>query len=212
MNNLRLRTKLGLLVGVMAATIVMVAAVGLYQLVAVNARLQHMVDVTSKEADLCSQMRYALLNMRRYELDAILEVEDKPSEVYVGKARQVSQEIDQDRQKLAALIEQSPSAEDRQAIQDFNHSWDDYQPLQQQVLDLALQNSNYKAHLQLRGPLADKLAEYEAAIDEALQKADKDVAEASQMKETAGLAAAVARRRALFELDRLVLELHRDFG
>ncbi len=57
MNNLRLRTKLGLLVGVLAATAVIIAAVGYFQLAVVNDHLRHMVEVTSKEADLCSKLR-----------------------------------------------------------------------------------------------------------------------------------------------------------
>ncbi len=99
--------------------------------------------------------------------------------LYAEKGDPVARDaVDQDRQKLAAMIEQNPSAEDRQALQDFNRSWADYQPLQEQILALGQQNSNYKAHQLLRGKLADKLGEYEAAVNEALHKADKDIADA----------------------------------
>ncbi len=54
MKNLRLRTKLALLVGLLTVTTVIVAAVGYYQLTVVNDRLRHMVEVTSREADLCA--------------------------------------------------------------------------------------------------------------------------------------------------------------
>ena len=212
MNNFRLRTKLGLLVGLLAATAVIIAAVGYFQLGVVNDRLRHMVEVTSKEAGLCSQLRFDLLTMRRNELDVIITLEDEQSKLYAEKARESAQDVDQDRQKLAAMIEQNPSAEDRQALQDFNRSWEEYQPLLKQALALGVQNSNYKAHLLLRGELADKLGEYEAAVNEALHKADKDIADAVSTKEAAPLAAAVARWRTIFDLLPPVLDLHRDLG
>ena len=209
MNNLRLRTKLGLLVGLLAATTVIVAAVGYYQLAAVNDRLRHMVEVTFQAVHQCSQLRLDLLTMRRNELDSVVAVEDKPCAAYADKARQAGRDVEEDRQKLAALLKENASAEDDQTLQDFNGAWEKYEAMQQQTLALATQNSNYKAHLLLRGLLADKLAEYEAAVSEALNKADRDVADA---KDPALLAAAVARRSSEFDLFRWVLELHREFG
>jgi methyl-accepting chemotaxis protein len=212
MNNLRLRTKLGLLVGVLAATAVSIAAVGYFQLAAVNDHLRHMVEVTSQEADLCSKVRLDVLAMRRNELDLVITPDDEASRGFAKKVTQDRDAVDQDRQKLATMIDQNPSAEDRQALQDFNRSWADYQPLQDQILVLGQQNSNYKAHQLLRGKVAGKVGEYESAVNEALHKADKDVADAVQMKETAPAAAAAARRRAIFDLLPSVLNLHREFG
>ncbi len=150
--------------------------------------------------------------MRRYELDSVVEVRDQPSKAYAEKARQAGRDVEQDRQKLAALVEQDGSPEERQALQDFSRSWEEYQPLQQQALALATQNTNYKAHVLLRGLLADKLEEYESAVNDALLKADKDVVDASQMKEPALLTGAVNRRSSVFDLYRWVLELYREFG
>ncbi len=212
MKNLRLRTKLALLVGLLAATAVIIAAVGYYQLAAVNERLQHMVEATSKEADLCSQLRLDLLLMRRNELDLIITTDDAESQSYADKARQAGRDVDQDRQKLSAMIDQNPSAEDRQALQDFNRSWEEYQTVQKQILALGVLNSNFHAHALLRGELGAKLGEYRAAVEAALHKADKDVADAVQTKEAAAVAAAVARRRTIFDLLPDVLDLHREFG
>ena len=212
MNNLRLRTKLGILVGVLAATAVAIAAVGYFQLAAVSDHLRHMVEVTSQEADLCSKLRLDLLAMRRSELDLVITLDDEASRAFAKKATQAKEDADQDRVKLSNLIDQYSLAEDRQALQDFDRSWAAYQPLQQQILMLGQQNSNFKAHQLLRGKVADKLTEFETAVNEALHKSDKDVAEAVQTKEAAPLAAAVARRRAIFDLLPPVLDLHREFG
>jgi methyl-accepting chemotaxis protein len=212
MNNLRLRTKLGILVAVLAATAVAIAVVGYFQLAAVNEHLRHMVEATSQEADLCSKLRLDLLAMRRSELDLVITMDDDASRSFAKKATQAKEAVDQDRAKLSTMIDQNSLAEDRQALQDFDRSWADYQPLQQQILMLGQQNSNFKAHQLLRGKVADKLAEFETAVNEALHKSDKDVAEAIQKKEAAPLAAAVTRRRAIFDLLPQVLDLHREFG
>ncbi len=212
MKNLRLRTKLALLVGVLAATAVGVAAVGYVQLAAVNDRLQHMVEVTSKEADLCSQLRVDLLLMRRSELDMIISTNDEASQAYADKARQGAAAVEKDRQDLAAIIENNPSDKNREALQDFNRRWGEYQAQQKQALSLGVQNSNAHAHQLIRGDLGLRVTDYVAAVKDALRKADKDVADASQLKETAPLAAAVARRRAVFDLLPEVLDLHREFG
>ena len=212
MNNLRLQAKLGILVAVLAATAVAIAAVGYYQLAAVNDHLRHMVEVTSQEADLCSKLRLDLLAMRRTELDVVITLDDEASRSFAKKATQAKEAVDQDRVKLSNMIDQNSSAEDRQALQDFDRSWADYLPLQQQILMLGQQNSNFKAHQLLRGKVADKLAEFETAVNEALRKTDKEIADAIQTKEMAPLAAAVARRRAIFEMLLQVLNLHREFG
>jgi methyl-accepting chemotaxis protein len=212
MNNLRLRAKLEILVAVLAATAATIAVVGYFQLAAVNDHLRHMVEVTSQEANLCTKLRLDLLGMRRTELDLVITSDDEASRSFAKKATQAKEAVDQDRGKLSNMIDQNSSAEDRQALQDFDRSWADYQPLQQQILMLGQQNSNFKAHQLLRGKVADKLAEFETAVNEALHKADKEVADAIQKKETAPLAAAVARRRAIFDLLPQVLDLHREFG
>src|SRR5262249_36961432 len=151
MKNLRLRTKLALVIAVLAAAVLAVATVGYFQLAAVNDRLQRMVEVTAKEANPNALIRLHLQPMRRNVLDAALTVDDEQSRACADEARQVARQVEQARKELADMIERNPTGEDRRMLEEFTRSWEEFQQLEKQSLALAVQNSNYKAHLLLRG-------------------------------------------------------------
>ena len=57
MNHLRLRIKLGLIVGILVLCVLAVALLGYRELGNVNRRVQHMVDTTSKKVFLTVSIR-----------------------------------------------------------------------------------------------------------------------------------------------------------
>jgi methyl-accepting chemotaxis protein len=204
MNHLRLRTKLGLVIAVLAATAVAIAVVGHIQLTALNDRLQHMVEVTARENDHCTNIRYDLLLARRYELAAALSSNDKESEQMVHKVEEHTRLVNQHRQALAALIEQYPVPEERKLLDDFNAQWKEVLKLQEKGVALAVVNSNSKAHLLSHGKISDKIAVIEEAVNSLIRQADQEGAEAKEPTR-----AADKRARALQRFLWLAVETHR---
>ena len=126
MNHLRLRTKLGLIVGILVLCVLAVALVGYRQLGGVNQRVQHMVDVTSKKVFLdghhpCGPATGPAVRVPR---------RPDPGRQGIPRARRAAREIakqvDATYLELDKLIEASDDRPERQALQKFRQAWQEY--------------------------------------------------------------------------------------
>jgi methyl-accepting chemotaxis protein len=212
MNRLRVGTKIGLVIALLALTALGIAVVGYSQLVALTERFRVVVQVTAKEVDDSDRMRFALMLARRYELLAVLSVKDEESKQFADKAADTSREVDQQRRELAALMDRNPNAPARAALDEFNRNWEEIQPLLKQAQALAILNTNNKAHVLSHGSLSAKVAAVEAAARGLLRQADQEAAEADKSKDFGRFAAAEKRRRALWQLLFVAAELHRQLA
>ncbi len=209
MKQLRVGTKIGLVIAVMAATAVVIAVVGYYQLGAVTARLRHMVEVTAKEADLCSRVRLEMQAALRYERAAILSLEDDESRRFADQAEQASRQTSQLLPRLAALIDAQAVAEDRQALDEATRQWDVFLGRQKEVLELARKNTTVKSEGIAYGKLFDKVSAAEEAMDSLLSVAERESAEALAAKDAAKVAAAEKRGRQAQRALALLLDFNR---
>jgi methyl-accepting chemotaxis protein len=211
-NRLRVGTKIGLVIAVLALTALVIAVVGYTQLVALTDRFRQVVQVTAKQVEMSSRLRYDVMSARRYELLAVLSVKDDESKMYAEKAAEAIRHANQDRLELAALIEQHPRAEERRVMDEFTRYWEEIQPLLKKSLGLAVLNTNNKANLMSHGPLSDKVVAIETAAENALRLLDQEAAEAEKAKDLGRLAAVEKRGRAWQRLAYATAELHRQIG
>jgi hypothetical protein len=197
MQHLRLRTKIGLVIGVLVLTALLIAAVGILQLRALNGRLQAMVDVTVQEQTLGLQIQLDLLRAVRAQKNCIISVKDDESRAFADQARKHTEAVNHSRAELKALIDQHGSPEEKEALADFDFALKDFQVKQAEALDLGVQNSNAKASDLLAGPMADKVTAMEEGLVPLLGQAD---AEFGQKLDPARMAALYQRSRQLADL------------
>jgi methyl-accepting chemotaxis protein len=197
MQHLRLRTKIGLVIGVLVLTALLIAAVGILQLRALNGRLQALVDVTVQEQTLGIQMQLDLLRAVRAQKNCIISVKNDESRAFADQARKYTDAVNHSRVELKALIDQHGSPEEKQALADFDVAWKDFQVKQSETLDLGVQNSNAKASDLLAGPAADKMKAMEDALTPLLGQAD---AEAGGKLDPVRMTALYKRSRQLADL------------
>src|SRR5205809_642636 len=130
MQHLQLRIKIGLIVGVLVVTAVVIAVGGLLQLRSLNGRLQSLVDVTIKKQSLASQIVTDLLRGIRAQKNAVISNVDEETKRFANLARQSDEAADQARVQLAALVAEHATTEEKEALNEFERNWQEYQKLQ----------------------------------------------------------------------------------
>ncbi|MBL8799440.1 MAG: methyl-accepting chemotaxis protein [Planctomycetia bacterium] len=202
----RLRTKIGIVIGVLALTALGIAGVGVHQLGAVNDQLQHLVAVTAHEIELGQRMRVGLLEAIRAEKNAIMSTRDEESRQFADDAAKAAESVNRSRQELTHLLETHSTPEIRSALADFARSWDEFQRIEKQVLGLAVQNTNVKATALSNGTGYDKAQAIGDAMNAVQTLLDKDVTDAAA-KDAARLGAAYKKARLAGAVQALVLKM-----
>jgi methyl-accepting chemotaxis protein len=175
MQHLRLRIKIALIIGVLVVTAFVIAGVGIMQLRGLNARLQGLVDVTVHEHALASQMQIDLLQAIRKEKNSIISVKDADCKAFADQARKSHESVNQSRTEVKKLIEQHGSAEEKEALAEFDLSWREFLARESEALDLAVKNTNVHASELHSGKMTDKGNQIEEALTSVMAQADVEI-------------------------------------
>ena len=141
MKNLRLRVKLGLIIGILVLSVIAVAVTGYLEMRVLNGRVEQMVEKTSKAAYLMGDIWSNVQRARRFEFRAVLATDAKETKNFADQARELSKIVDDAYPGLSDLINPSRKSADRQSLDKFHGSWEEYRKIQNQTLDLAADNS-----------------------------------------------------------------------
>ena len=197
MNRINLKTKIGILVAVLTATILGVAAVGGVQLARTNARIQAMVNVTTRALDTTSQLRVALMRAIRAEKNAVLSADDAQSIHFAQLARARSAEVDKLLPQLQDLLDAATDAGERQQLDDFKRAWQAFATNQEEVLELAILNTNAHGSELIKGDVRDHLE----AIDKLLVAVQSRL---NKLSTSQGVSADAAQLRRIHEVGTLL--------
>jgi methyl-accepting chemotaxis protein len=209
MNNIRLRSKIGLLYGLLVLCVFAVAATGYFGLSSINDRVTQMVDVTAAEAALAADIRSNVQTSRRWEHRSIIATDDKVCKDYAATARERAKQVDDGYQALSKLIDPNPASPDRQIIERFNRSWGEYRKNQEQTLDLTVENTNIKAHILSMGKLDERIDAWYQAAGAWLGKLSREFPESPASKEEKRPEAADKKIRSLYKLQLIAYDIDR---
>ncbi|QDU61154.1 Methyl-accepting chemotaxis protein 4 [Planctomycetes bacterium Pan216] len=145
MKHWRLSIKMGLLIGVLVLTSMMIAGVGIYGLDSVNKQLVRVVGDTLEKLRLSTEIRTRLLEQIRAGKNAILSEDDEQSRRYKKRAEAERETIDKTLADLELLLEADGEDQQRKYLAEFKASWDELKEQDREMLELAIQNSNLKA-------------------------------------------------------------------
>lgn len=209
MQHLRLRTKMALITGVLVLTAVAITVVGIVQLRSQNARVQEIVDVTTKKQAFAFQMQLDLLRAIRAQKNCILSKKEDESKAYADLARQSADNVGQSRSELGKLVDQSGTQEEKESLAEFDRHWKEFQVKENEALNLATQNSNYKASQLLHGRLSERAKTIEESLTPLLTQLDAEVAE---KQDPARSAAIYLKSRQLSEILLQLKAIYRFLG
>jgi len=114
--------------------------------------------------DLVSRMQLALASASEAEKRAVLSVADLESQTFAGQARMATAEVEQARRALSKLLKTGGTQGEKDLFNQFSDLFIEFQRIDNELLDLAVKNTNIKAYNLAYGPAAAALEEMNAAL------------------------------------------------
>lgn len=127
--------------------------------------------------ELVGQMQLALASASEAEKSAVLATTDDESAKFAAQARAASAQVERKRQELGRQV--AGTQREVELLSQFSTAFADLQHVDQEVLRLAVQNTNLKAYALLFGPAAETLAQLDAALARVVERR-ADALDASQ--------------------------------
>jgi hypothetical protein len=117
----------------------------------------------AKRVELVDKIRLSLASASEAEKSAVMAVTDADSQTYANQARAAAATVEQTRNELADLLK-TCSQNERDLLAKFSQAFAEFQRIDKELLDLAVENSNLKASSLTFGPAAAALNEMDAAL------------------------------------------------
>ena len=118
----------------------------------------------ASRVDLVSRMRLALASASEAEKSAVLAITDRDSQTFAGQARAATTEIEQARRELGELLKTGGTQGEKDLFNQFSELFAEFQRIDNDLLNLAVKNTNIKAYSLAFGPAAAALNEMNAAL------------------------------------------------
>jgi hypothetical protein len=118
----------------------------------------------ASRAVLVSRMQFALAAASEAEKSAVLATTDEDSAKFADQARAASAEVERERQELGKRLASDGTQQEKDLLGQFNEAFARLKQVDEEVLALAVKNTNLKAYDLAFGPAADTLAEMDAAL------------------------------------------------
>jgi Four helix bundle sensory module for signal transduction len=131
-------------------------------------------DRKARRQQIAGQLRLALASATEAEKSAVLATTDVESEQFAAQARAASVEAEQKRAELAGLVD--GIAREKELLAQFSQTFSKYKQIDEELLALAVQNTNLKASALLFGPLAEASSELSAALSRLISASAKSSA------------------------------------
>jgi hypothetical protein len=118
----------------------------------------------ARRLDLVGRMELDVTSASEAEKSAVLAETDDASKAFADQARETSGRVEQERRELEGLLAAGGSAGERDLLAQFTTAFAELQHVDDDLLSLAVQNTNVKAYNLAFGPAADALADVNAAL------------------------------------------------
>lgn len=186
------------LLGIMAYT----NYLGISALGAMNEKLNTLVNTSAEKVKLAARIRQDLLSVSRDQKNTILAPTTPEMEAFIAKSRQAAAELQEKVEQLRALAD----TDERERLTQFVQAWSEYGKVNDEILRLALLNSNLVAKGISQGRAADeyrKLVQNIQILEDRLES-DLESANPSDAKQVARQVLAVNElHRAFISISRM---------
>jgi hypothetical protein len=124
----------------------------------------------TKRVELVDRTRLDLAAASEAERSAVLAVTDEESQTFADQARAASAAAEQARKELDELLRTAGTQEEKDLLGQFSQAFAEFQAIDDELLDLAVKNTNVKAYSLAFGPAAEVLSEMGAALSDLITK------------------------------------------
>lgn len=199
MKNLKLAHKMLILSLILMGSMLTVAYVAVNQLSEVDGQVRRLVDGTIQRRDTLTDLQSKLLVSIRNQKNAIIAPDDERSKGFAETSRAILKDVAAVVEKLKEQTSKDGVEGQSAAVEAIAKAIDANQKINDNVLDLAVQNTNLKARLLLKGDFRQQT--------NVLVKLIRKSAGETASKSNPG-AADVARLSSLFEVYGALLGMH----
>jgi hypothetical protein len=124
----------------------------------------------ASRVDVVARMQLALASESEAEKSAVLAITDKDSQTFADQARAATAAVERDHQEAGALLAASGTQREKDLLAQFTEAFGQLKGLDEEVLALAVKNTNLKAYSLLFGAAATTLAEMDASLARVIAK------------------------------------------
>lgn len=124
----------------------------------------------ASRVDLVGQIQVALASASEAEKSAVLASTDQESQAFADQARAATREVEREREELAKLLASGGTKAERDLLGQFSEAFAKLEQVDEEVLGLAVKNTNLKAYSLAFGPAAEAGAEFDAALTRVVAK------------------------------------------
>ena len=123
----------------------------------------------ASKVDLVSRMRLALASASEAEKSAVLAITDQDSQTFAGHARKAAAETEQARLELGELLKTGSTKVEKDLFNQFSELFAEFQRIDNDLLALAVKNTNIKAYSLAFGPATAALNEMNASLSRLIE-------------------------------------------
>ena len=134
----------------------------------------------AERADLVGRMQLGLASASEAEKSAVLAITDQESQTFADQARAATAGVEKERQELEQLLNPGGTPGERDLLDGFSQLFTNFQHIDDELLNLAVQNTNLKAYALAFSPAAGALNGMNAALSH-LVAANADSADAKKV-------------------------------
>jgi hypothetical protein len=125
-------------------------------------------------------MQLALASASEAEKSAVLAITDQESQRFADQARAATAQLEKERRELDKLLQADGTLGEKDLLAQFSRAFTELQRIDNEVLNLAVKNTNVKAYRLAFGPAAEAVKEMNAALS-SLVAAHADSQEAKRV-------------------------------
>ncbi len=118
----------------------------------------------ARRGDLVGRMQLDLASASETEKSAVLAITDEESQKFADQARAASAKVEQERRELGELLAAGGTQGEKDLLAQFATAFAEFQHIDNDLLALAVKNTNLKASSLTFGPAAAALKEMDAAL------------------------------------------------
>jgi hypothetical protein len=122
------------------------------------------VAFKARRVDLVARMQLDLASASEAEKSAVLAVTDQDSQTFADQARAASGKVEQERRELGELLTEGGTQGERDLLVQVTAAFAEFQRVDDDLLTLAVKNTNVKAYNLAFGPAATAIKEMNAAL------------------------------------------------
>ena len=110
----------------------------------------------ARRVDLVGRMQLDLASASEAEKSAVLAITDQDSQTFADQARAASAKVEQERRELGELLTAGGTQGEKDLLAQFTEAFAEFQRIDNELLALAVKNTNLKAYSLAFGPAAPR--------------------------------------------------------